>query len=214
MSTSEPPEIYIKLRLSSSTYRFSDPIPLTLTISLTLSSEVTQPVTLAVSDRSPLDLGRAMGTGGFPIFDLTTSPPQALEITDLTGRVNRRPQPPKLICLRAEGVPYTASIAFTRGGSFEPACKPQPWHVVERGQVLDEDGNELNIRRSTTVTGLDGLEAGKRYRTTISEEKLSETKWWWGEEGTGENSAAKDSVTEVSPKFIIEENGVEFSVEE
>ena len=220
---SEPPIIHIRLRLSSSTFRFSDPVPLTLTVSLTLGSEVTQPVTLAVSDTSPLDLKHAMGRGGFPIFDLTTSPPQALEMTDLTGYINRRPQPPKLICLRPEGVPYTASVPFTRGGSLKPACRPQPWHVVRRGQVLDEDGNELNIRRPTTVSGLDGLEAGKRYLATISEEKLSETEWWWGEEARGDNSASKDSITgtadmvgslEVSPKFIIDENGVEFSVEE
>lgn len=223
MNTSEPPTIHIKLGLSNSTFKFSDPTPLKLTLWLTLSSKVTQPVTLAISDRSPLDLRHAMSMGGFPIFDLTTYPPQALEVTDLTGYINRQPQPPKLICLRPEGAPYTASIAFTRGGSWKPSCRPQPWHIVQGGEVLDEDGNELNIRRPTTVTGLDGLEAGKRYRATISEEKLSKTKWWWGEEGRGEDSAPKGSVThtadmaarsEVPPKFIIEGNGVEFNVEE
>ena len=45
---------------------------------------------------------------------------------------------------------------------------PQPRAIVERGCVLDEQGNELKIRWSTKACEVDGLESGHRYKVNIA----------------------------------------------
>ena len=82
---------------------------------------------------------------------------------------------------------------------MNPAHRPQPWEIVRKGHVLDEAGNALNIRRPTSISGLDGLEPGKRYRATVSLDKLAETteRWWWGGEGDeGEEEGGEEEEEE------------------
>lgn len=150
-----------------------------------------------------------MNHGAFPISDLSTSPATSLCITDLSGKVNRRPDPNRLLTLYPAEPAPVGSVAFTRGGTYDPDFRPQPWDVVRRGRLLSEDGTELNIRRPTTVAGLDGLEAGKRYKVTVAVEKLSRMRWWWA--GTEEE---EEEESRGPLEFEVEGDGVEFRVEE
>ena len=62
-------------------------------------------------------------------------------------------------------VPTVMSTEFSRGGG----SRPQPRAVVERGWQVDEQDNELKIRRGTKGCRVDGLESGHRYRVDVAE---------------------------------------------
>lgn len=209
----EGPKVSIKLDLSPSTYHFSNPTPPTLY--LTLTSQASRAITISIPYGSPLDPKNAMSHGAFPIVDLTTSPPTPIATNDLHGRINRRPSPNRLLTL-LPGEPTSLSVAFTRGGSYDPKFRPQPWEIVRRGILLDENGNELNIRRSKSVSGVDGLKAGKRYRATVAIKYLY-MEWWWGTESerrSGKTVISYGDDEQVQIPLAWEIEGVEFQVEE
>jgi len=202
-----PPKVTIKLELTPQNYQFSNPTPPTLTICLI--SHASSPLTIKIPHGSPLDVPRAMNQGAFPIFDLTTSPPTPVHIGDLSGYISVPPSPNKTLTLFPEDDSQRLTVAFNRGGSFETTYRPEPWEVVQKGRVLDKDGNLTGIRRPSVVTGVDGLEPGKRYRTTVDLEKLKGVSWWLGANTDGEGN--EFSVTPIT--FEVDGGGVEFSVE-
>ena len=97
--------------------------------------------------------------------------------------------------------------------------RPQPRAIVERGWELDEQGNEQKIRRSTTACGVDGLEAGHRYRVGVASGPLMGLWWKWGtkEEILVESGSLHRDFTQLEreqiPLEVGKVDGVEFSVE-
>ncbi|KAF1352620.1 hypothetical protein BDV97DRAFT_151022 [Delphinella strobiligena] len=191
-----PPVISIKLDLSPETFHFSDARPPAL--SLTLRSKAPEPISIELGYGSPLDPTSAMQHGAYP----------------------RLPSQQKRYVTLLPDISATILVAFTRGGSFEPKFRPQPWKIVRRGRLLDRDGNETQARRSPVVCGCDGLEAGKKYKVTVATEKLLGRSWWWGtEEDIRQGTATVPTFFEDDEKlclalqFEVENGGVEFSVE-
>jgi hypothetical protein len=78
---------------------------------------------------------------------------------------------------------------------------------------LDDDGKETSIRRPSVVHGVDGLEAGKTYKTTMSIEKLEKVPWWWGDEKDRPDQNELGSKVG-GIEWEILNGGVEFRVEE
>lgn len=161
-----------------------------------------------------------MGQGGFPITDLTTSPPTPVSITDLTGRINRYPSQPDLLTLHPKE-PVVFSVAFTRGGFYAPEFQPQPFDVVQTSKVVDHNGKELPARQSKTASGVDGLEPGKRHKVTVAKGKLMGTRWWWGTKEEVQSGIATtptfeedDELPGLPLEFDAEGGGVEFCVEQ
>ncbi len=94
--------------------------------------------------------------------------------------------------------------------------RPQPWAIVRRGRAVDEEGRERDVRRPSTVAGVDGLKAGKRYKATVALEKLEKAPWWWGgvdDEERSENGNENEELL-IPLVFVVEGEGVEFAVEE
>lgn len=199
------------MTLSPQTYHFSNPTPPTLTFILT--SHAPHPLTILVSRSSPLDTTRSMNTGAYPIFDLSTSPPTPVPIGDMTGYLSSPPVANELVVLRPGQASRKFEVAFNRGASYEAEFRPEPWSVVRRGRVRDGDGRETAVRRPSVVHGVDGLEAGKGYRTTVAVEKLDKMPWWWGEEKDRPNTA-RSGGDGGGIEWDVENGGVEFRVEE
>ena len=90
---------------------------------------------------------------------------------------------------------------------------------MERGWELDEQGNELKIRRGVEGCGVDGLESGHRYRVDVAKGSLMEIWWWWGtrEDVLVEPGDLRWSLTELVPEQapleIADIEGAEFNVE-
>lgn len=57
---------------------------------------------------------------------------------------------------------------------------------------------------------MDGLEAGKKYRTTMALGKLRTMPWWWG---TEDDESESQGLGNVLIEFEVEDDGVEFRVE-
>lgn len=113
------------------------------------------------------------------------------------------------------------SVAFTRGGSYAPEFRPQPWDTVRKGVLLDEGGNETRARRSAIVCGCDGLEEGKKYKVTVAVGKLIGRSWWWGNEEEVRDSRAgvarfeeDGEELDLPLEYLVEDEGLEFSVAE
>lgn len=112
-------------------------------------------------------------------------------------------------------VPAVVSTGFSRGGGE----RPLPKAVVERGWELDEQGNELKIRRGTQGCGIDGSESGHRYKVDVVPGSLMGIQWWWGtmEEVMVEPGSLDWNLSglasEQAPLKIGQIEGVEFSVE-
>lgn len=209
------PELSVKISLSSTTYSFSNPTPPTL--ALTIESLANRPITLFTWN-TPFDPASGMTQGCFLITDIDSE----LLVPQTTIRVQRAP----LSRARGSGdekyfltlhpyVPAVVSTGFSRGGSK----RPQPKAVVERGWELDEQGNELKIRRGTKCCGADGLESGHRYKVDIAPGSLIGIWWRWGtkEEIMVEPGSLHWNLTELAPEQaplkIGQIEGVEFSVE-
>ena len=205
------PRITVEMELSPNTYHFSSPRPPTL--SFTLTSHASKCLTILVSHNSPLAVHRSMNTGGYPISDLSTSPPTTVKIGDMTGYFSARASPNELIVLQPGQQSKKFQVAFNRGASYEPSFRPQPWHIVRNGRLLDDDGKETSIRRPSVVHGVDGLEAGKTYKTTMSIEKLEKVPWWWGDEKDRPDQNELGSKVG-GIEWEILNGGVEFRVEE
>ena len=154
-----------------------------------------------------------MNMGGYPIYDLSTSPPTAVKIGDMTGYISARGAPNELVVLQPGQQSKRFEVAFNRGASYDLSFRPQPWHIVRNGRILDQDGKETSIRRPSVVHGVDGLEAGKTYKATMAMDKLDKVPWWWGDEKDKPDPNEINSRV-VGIEWYIVDGGVEFRVEE
>lgn len=154
-----------------------------------------------------------MNFGGYPIYDLSTSPPSPVEIGDMTGYIPVRAPPNELLVLQPGQQSKEYQVTFNRGASCNPDFRPQPWSIVRKGRVLDQHGKETSIRRPSVVHGVDGLEAGKMYKTTMAMDKLEKIPWWWGDEKDGpDRDGLSRHVGGIELEII--NGGVEFRVDE
>ena len=217
MAAAEPPKLSVVLSLSPSTYHFSNPTPPKL--SLTINSNASRPLTLFAWG-SPLWPELALCQRGFVITDLTTG----AEVTQTMinsqrpaiTRYKGGPDDEYYLTIHP-GTPTVVSTPF--GVSAEDP--PQPKEAIQRGWLLDENGNELKIRRSTRACGVDGLEAGHRYKLDVPPENLRR-KWWW-QWGTRDEVLVDERETAESMLYAEHSeqlaldfepvDGIEFSVE-
>ncbi|KAI1748408.1 hypothetical protein F4782DRAFT_542913 [Xylaria castorea] len=145
-------------------------------IFITATSRAQHPITL-YTWRLPLDPKGALTSNGYIITDLFTGNP----VKTSHCMISRGPQ------LRVRGSydeqffltlqpnePVQLSTGFGRKGG---GIKPDPQAVVERGWERDEHGNERKIRRSTQVTGVDGLQPGHTYSVGLNVEALDGCRW-------------------------------------
>ncbi|KAL8943904.1 MAG: hypothetical protein Q9216_000798 [Gyalolechia sp. 2 TL-2023] len=179
-SSPSQPVLSLTLNLSPQTYSFTNPHP--PSISLTLLSHSSKPFTL-FTFQTPLNPHTGLTQDGFPITDLSTTPPSRVPQDSL--RLQRMPYS------RARGsgddryfitvypnTPLALSSGFCTGGG--KTIRPYPRHVVEKGWIPDKDGNPTSSRMGTKGSGVNGLESGKRYRVDVNLEKLRKTWWIWG----------------------------------
>ncbi|OTB12211.1 hypothetical protein K445DRAFT_369599 [Daldinia sp. EC12] len=176
------PKIDIELSLSSRTHCFTRHSAPTIYLGLTLlpnpsPSLSPNAVTLYAED-TPLCPKRALSRAGFTITDLTTHEPiKPTNIRNVQRMANpkRRTQgsleEPYFLTLY-QGKRVELSAEFGRRG-----LRPQPWSIVKIGRELDEAGNPRNIRRSSSVTGVDGLEPGHEYEVGLNMEDLKGIMW-------------------------------------
>ena len=208
------PELSVKLSLSSSTYCFSNPTPPVL--SLTVESHADRPLTI-FTWQTPFHPKSGMTQGCFKITDLESNelvPQGTIRLQRLPfSRVRGSSDEMYLLTLQPH-TPTIVSTGFSQGGGN----RPQPRAVVERGWVLDEQGNELKIRRSTQGCGIDGLEVGHRYKVGVTRGPLMGLWWRWGTKEEfqvepGEPNWYLSAVTpEQVPLAVGPINEVEFSI--
>ena len=217
MATSEVPKLTVKLSLSRSSYSFSEPTPPEL--SLVITSNCDRPLTIFTWGKA-LWPRLALAQRKFRIIDLTNN----AEVTQTSIQIQR--MPPTRIRGSADeayymtimpDVPATVSTPFGR-----PNFRPQPKAVAERGWEVDDEGNEMKVRRSIYALGVDGLEPGHSYRLDVKRMGLEGIWWRWGTkedylvdpdtQGAGRMWASGDSENDVLVFEPIE--GIEFSVEE
>ena len=215
MAATEP-ELSVKLSLSSSTYCFSNPTPPVL--SLTVESHADRPLTI-FTWQTPFDPKIGMTQGCFKITDLESNelvPQGIIRLQRLPFSRVRGATDEKFFLTLQPHTPTVVSTGFSRGGGKQP---PQPRAVVERGWVLDEQGNELKIRRSTQGCGMDGLEVGHRYKVGVTRGPLMGLWWRWGtkEEFQVEPGEPNWTLNAVTPEQVPLDVGpveeVEFSIE-
>lgn len=161
----------------------------------------------------------ALAQRGFIITDLTTGNPVTqtnIQLQHAAFTLIRDGPDEKYFMTLSHDTPATVSIPFGRAGHLHP----QPRSVVERGWELDENGKEMNIRRSVHAQGVDGLEAGHRYRLDVAPGSLRVLWWRWGtkEEVLVDQGSPERMLSQVQseePELECEEiEGVEFGVED
>ena len=199
------------MEMSPKVYHFYSARPPTL--SFALISHASQCLSILVPHSSPLAISRSMNTGGYPISDLSTSPPTMVKIGDMTDYISVPASPNEIIVLQPGRRSKNFQVAFNRGASYELSFRPQPWHIVRKGRVLDQDGKETSIRRPSVVHGVDGLEAGKTYKVIMAIDKLEKTPWWWGDEKDGPDRGYLGSKVG-GIEWEIADGGAELRVEE
>ena len=213
MAATEP-ELSVKLSLSSSTYCFSNPTPPVL--SLTVESHADRPLTI-FTWKTPFHPKSGMTQGCFKITDLESNelvPQGTIRLQRLPfSRVRGSSDEMYFLTLQPH-TPTVISTGFSRGGGK----RPRPRAVVERGCELDEQGNELKIRRGTLSCGIDGLEVGHRYKVGVTRGPLMGLWWRWGskEEFQVERGALDWTLDSVIPEQVPLEVGpideVEFRI--
>ena len=215
MATAEP-QLSVKLSLSSTTYCYSNPTPPVL--SLTVESHADRPLTI-FTWRTPFHPKSGMTQGCFKITDLESDEliPQTMIRLQRSpfSRVRGDVDEQYFLTLQPH-TPTVVSTGFSPGGGNS---RPQPRAVVKRGWLLDEQGNELKIRRSTDGCGVDGLEVGHRYKVGVTRGPLMGLWWRWGtkEEFQVERGEPNWTLDTVTPEQVPLEVGpideVEFSIE-
>jgi len=216
MPTTESPKLWIILSLSAATYRFSDPTPPELSLTVTSNSE--RPLTVFTL-HSILWPKLALAQRGFIMTDLTTG----AEVKQTSIQLQRkaftriRGSPDEKYYLTIHpNHPTTVATPFSRGGN----ARPQPKAVIEGGWVLDENGKEMKVRRSVYAQGVDGLEVGHRYRLDVVPEKLQGLWWRWGTKDevlVDERNPDRMLFPEQSEQVALDFgpiDGIEFNVEE
>ena len=176
MSSTQLPKLSLKISLSKPIYHFSNPKPPQL--SLIITSHSNRPFTI-FSWHTIFYPKLALAQQGFIITDLTANTEVAQTSIRLQraafSRVRGSPDEEYYLTIRP-GIVTIVLTPFGRAGDV----RPQPKAAVERGWELDEDGNEKKIRRSVHAQGVDGLEAGHKYRLDVRIEGLEHVWWRWG----------------------------------
>ncbi|KAL8953335.1 MAG: hypothetical protein Q9222_000797 [Ikaeria aurantiellina] len=115
------------------------------------------------------------------------------------------------------GLPATVSTSFGPGGNYAP----RPKHIMKQRPTSTAHGKKPP-RRSTSAHGVDGLEAGHRYRLEVPKESL-QLKWWkWGTKDDVLVDPASPPATRMLRSLeggkaklsVAPIDGIEFSVEE
>ncbi|KAI9809559.1 MAG: hypothetical protein M1827_006794 [Pycnora praestabilis] len=216
MAAIQEPKISIKISLSSYLYHFSNPTP--PEISVVVESFCDRPITLFTWG-TPLDPASARTQGGFVIIDLANDE----SVPQTSSSINRTPfsrargsGDEKYFMTLHPNTPIISSTRFGRAAGY----RPQPKAIVERGWEVDEQGNEKKTRRSVRGCGVDGLEAGHRYRVDVARGKLLGTWWRWGtkddimiDEGATDWNLSELEQEQV-PLDFEQIDGVEFAIEE
>lgn len=205
-TASNTPTINIDLLLSPPTHCFTRESAPIITLKLTLLSTPSSssgPITL-YTEKTPLDIRYTLSHRGFTIRDLSTES-QELVNTTFVGNAQRMACPrlrvrgcreePYFITLYPSAPPLshsspcptptstseapqqttTIELSYTFGRHI---FRPQPWSIVQLGREIDEAGNPRNIRRSRSVTGVDGLEPGHEYEVGMDVEALRKSVMW------------------------------------
>ncbi|KAI2633036.1 hypothetical protein GGS26DRAFT_598016 [Hypomontagnella submonticulosa] len=193
-ATNNTPLIGIDLLLSPQTHCFTRQSAPSITLKLTLLSPPSPragAITL-YTEQTPLNIRYALSHRGFTIRDLTTG--QDLTNTTFINNAQRMACPrlrvrgcaeePYFLTLHAP--PSTPSsteaqkpeIVELSGPFGRQGFRPQPWSIVQLGHEIDEAGNPRNIRRSRSVTGVDGLEPGHEYEVSLNVEELRRSVMW------------------------------------
>ena len=210
------PKLSVQLSLSSSIYSFSNPVPPVL--ALTVESHSDRPITLFTWN-TPFDPASALTQRCFTITDMAnngTHPQNQIRIQRLPPSRARGSGDEHYFLTLQPHVPVVVSTEFSRGGGQ----RPQPRAIVERGWMLDEQGNELKIRQSTQGCGVDGLESGHRYKVDVARGGLMGAWWRCGtkEDILVDQGSLDWNLSSLSPEPIPLEvgeiDGVEFSIEE
>lgn len=212
----DSPQVAIALSLSPTTYRFSDPTPPEL--SLTVTSACPVPFTV-FTWHSILWPKSALAQRGFVIMDLT----KGVEVMQTSIQLQHKPfsrsrgSADEIYYMTIyPGTPTVISTPFGRGRDI----RPEPKAVAQRGWELDEQGKEMKIRRSVHAHGVDGLEAGHRYRLEVAPQKLQGLWWRWGtkeevlvDRGSPDCMLSREQSEQVALQFGPIKS-IEFSVEE
>ncbi|OTB01752.1 hypothetical protein M426DRAFT_63487 [Hypoxylon sp. CI-4A] len=172
------PKVQVDLSLSPPTHSFTRPNAPIITQKLTLLPGSPFNTITLYTENTPLDPRRALTRAGYTITNLTTHEP--VKLTTILN-VQRGAYPR----LRAWGSAEEKYFITLHTNDSIPLSaefgrrnfKPQPWSIVKLGRELDADGNPRNIRRSASVTGVDGLEPGREYEIGLNEVDLE--KVWW-----------------------------------
>ncbi|KAL5371705.1 hypothetical protein DPSP01_014056 [Paraphaeosphaeria sporulosa] len=194
-ASEESPRITVEIVFDRLSHSFSQPSPPILT--LTLTSHAKTPLTLFTWG-TPFSLPRALTSNGFVITDTSSGQNVKTSLMQVQRtplkRTRGSPDEQYFLTLQPES-PVHLSTGFGRGGG---GVKPQPKSVVERGLEVDANGNEVNLRRSKSATGVDGLEPGRKYEIGLNTDLLDIIRWAPAEkedilvEGTGEGSNVQD----------------------
>ncbi|KAI4265632.1 MAG: hypothetical protein L6R38_009281 [Xanthoria sp. 2 TBL-2021] len=175
MSTPQAPKLTVQLSLSPTTYSYSNPIPPTLSLSVT--SDAKRPITL-LTYNTPFHPAFGLTQDCFPIWDLTTD--SGVKTTCI--RIQR------MLLSRARGsddeqyfltLPpsemITVSTRFARGNE-----DMRPLSRAAAQQEREEAERTGKARRSVFACGVDGLEPGHRYSVSVAKGKLMSVWWVWG----------------------------------
>ncbi|KAL8712687.1 MAG: hypothetical protein Q9220_003219 [cf. Caloplaca sp. 1 TL-2023] len=175
MANPELPTLSIKLTLSAETYSFSHSETPKLFLSVISNAE--RPFTIFTYG-TILNPHTALHQRGFIITDLV----DGLEIPVIQVFI----QPQRKPFRRVRGcndekyfLTIFPGIPTTVRASFGPE-DPRPKHAMNERRSTSPERGKTSPRRSTRVRGVDGLEAGHRYRLDVSEEGLQLGWWKWG----------------------------------
>ena len=168
----QAPKLTIQLSLSSTTYSYSNPIPPTL--SLTVTTDSTRPVTL-LTYNTPFHPRSGMTHKCFSIRDLTTNE----EVQTSSIRVQRLPLSRARGCSDEQYFltlqPFTSTTVSTRFASGNEEMRPRSRAVAQ--QEWEESIKNRTARRSAFACGVDGLEPGHRYTISVAKASLMSLSW-------------------------------------
>ena len=196
------PQVDITVSLDPPTHSFTQERAPRLTLKVT--SSALHPITIFTWN-TPLAPCDTLTSGGYTTTDLATQERvQTSHIMVQRAPLRRtRGHPDEEYFLT---LPPFETIEISTGfGRRDGLIKPQPRAVVERGWELDDEGNEIKIRRSIFPTGVDGLEPGHRYSIGLNTEALAAA--WWAPvfreevlvEGEGKGSDVQDYPWDPTP---------------
>lgn len=175
MSTPQAPKLTVQLSLSPTTYSYSNPIPPTLSLSVTSDAKI--PITL-LTYNTPFHPASGLTQDCFPIWDLTTD--SGVKTTSI--RIQRMPlsrargsDDEQYFLTLPPSETTTVSTRFARGNE-----DMRPLSRAAAQQEREEAERTGKARRSVFACGVDGLEPGHRYSVSVAKGKLMSFWWVWG----------------------------------